>query len=105
MSGHQTIELAHVEALVNVPFELGQVLESASLVPLLQFVVEPALVFQELVAFFGPEELRDKQIDWVLIRLDLLVLTVRCLLLPQKALFSQEITLPLEQHFDRCIID
>jgi hypothetical protein len=59
---YQTIERIDVQSFVNVSLKAHDILNTAIFVPVLHFVVKPAILFQNFEAFFTSEKLRNEYI-------------------------------------------
>ena len=59
---YQTIERIDVQSFINVSLKAHDILNTAIFVPILHFVVKPAILFQNFEAFFTSEKLRNEYI-------------------------------------------
>jgi len=65
MGLNKTVELIDVESIVDVAFESHDVVDSAVLVPVVNFALQPAVVRENLKALFTPQEPRYKNIHLI----------------------------------------
>ena len=65
MSLNQTVELVDIQAIINVSLEPHNVLYSAILVPVMNFVIKPSIFFEESEALLTSQKLVDEQVHYI----------------------------------------
>lgn len=62
---YQAVELVDVQTLVDVSFEFFHVIDAASLIPVVNLVVNPSCILQDLESFLASQELADECVEVV----------------------------------------
>eukprot|EP00356_Strombidium_inclinatum_P016579 CAMPEP_0170494854 /NCGR_PEP_ID=MMETSP0208-20121228/14875_1 /TAXON_ID=197538 /ORGANISM="Strombidium inclinatum, Strain S3" /LENGTH=318 /DNA_ID=CAMNT_0010770963 /DNA_START=1186 /DNA_END=2141 /DNA_ORIENTATION=+ len=59
---HQTVQLVHVQSVVNVPLKPHDVVDASTLLPVGHFGVQPPVTLQDLEALLATQELGDEDV-------------------------------------------